>query len=141
MANSIEFRSPFLDYRVAEWAARRPVARFVRDGVGKVSLRRLETRRLPASVSGGEKRGFGVPLESWLRQPRVISWLRGRLLSPEALRRLLWSERGVTGLLDRLGRKGGRDLSNVTWKLLTLDAWARHYLDGGGRTTQPPLPL
>lgn len=138
MANSIEVRSPFLDYRVVEWAARMEVARFVRDGVGKVPLRRLARKRLPASVSGGEKKGFGVPLESWLRQPRVISWLRGRLLSPEALRRRLWTERGVTGLLDRLGRKGGRDLSNVAWKLLTLDAWCRHYVDGAVKVL-PPL--
>jgi asparagine synthase (glutamine-hydrolysing) len=133
MAHSIELRSPFLDYRVVEWAARLPRRQLLRDGVGKLPLRRLAARRLPADVAIAEKKGFGVPFEEWLRDPRKMAFVRERLKSTESARQDLWNVDGVSRLLDRAASARGRDDSSLVWKILVFDAWARQFLSTSAR--------
>lgn len=130
MANSIEVRSPFLDYRLVEWAARLPRGLLIQDGAGKVPLRLLGKRLLPPAVQQARKRGFGVPLDSWFRDPKGLAFARSRLLSAEATRRGLWDRAGVETLLQAHQEQRGRSVGNWIWRLLMLDAWARHYVDG-----------
>lgn len=60
MAWGIEARSPFLDYRVAELAARLPMAAKVGATGGKLPVRRAMAPHLPANVVNGAKaRGLG----------------------------------------------------------------------------------
>jgi asparagine synthase (glutamine-hydrolysing) len=67
MRASLETRTPFLDHRLAEFAARIPPAVNFRDKLGKVLLRKA----LPANVSDRvrwrTKRGFTPPMAAWLR--------------------------------------------------------------------------
>jgi asparagine synthase (glutamine-hydrolysing) len=134
MAHSIEVRSPFLDYRLVEWAARLPRRALLNTREGKLPLRKLGERLLPATVRGAAKRGFGAPLGEWFRQPLGISLVRERLLSPEARRLGLWSGPGVERILGLHQLPRGRDFGLLLWRLLVLDAWARHYVD------RPPSP-
>ena len=69
MAHSIETRSPFLDYRVVEWAARQPRQNLINGQQGKLPLRRLARRFLPVEVQKAHKRGFSIPLDAWFREP------------------------------------------------------------------------
>jgi asparagine synthase (glutamine-hydrolysing) len=138
MAHSIEVRSPFLDYRVVEFASRIPRSELADGREGKKPLRALARKFLPAEVASGKKRGFGVPLEKWFRNPATLNWLRDRLLSNEALRRGLWDRRGVDWLIRHHETGFGRDLSGLLWRLLVLDAWARWYLDSDAFRTGPP---
>jgi asparagine synthase (glutamine-hydrolysing) len=66
MRNSMEVRSPFLDYRLVELGLRIPSHLRVKNGQNKYLLRRLAARHLPQSVSSAPKRGFGIPIKSWL---------------------------------------------------------------------------
>ncbi|MEZ4682488.1 MAG: asparagine synthase-related protein [Caldilineaceae bacterium] len=129
MAHSIEVRSPFLDYRLVEWAARLPRGVLVADGVGKVPLRQLGQRLLPPAVQRAGKRGFGVPLDSWFRTPQGLDFARSRLLSTEAKARGLWNTAGADALLRAHQANQGRNFGAWIWRLLMLDAWARHYVD------------
>lgn len=153
MANSIELRSPFLDYRLVEWAARLPRGALVDSNQGKLPLRALGDRLLPSIVNQAPKRGFGVPISRWFKAEKGQEFLRKRLLSPEALRRHWWTEQGVKRLLALHASGKGRDFSALLWRLAFLDAWARWYFDapilhrGPGTTfasdmserlTQPP---
>lgn len=138
MAHSLEVRSPLLDYRLVEWAARLPRAALLNAREGKLPLRALGARLLPPEVQRGSKRGFAVPLGPWFRQPAGVALLRERLLSPEAGRRGLWDQEGVAGLIAAHQSGRGRDLGPVLWRLLMLDAWARHYLDGAAPAAAPP---
>lgn len=66
MAHALECRSPLLDYRVVEFAARLPwSACYDEFGRGKRILRRLLERHVPAELVNQPKRGFGVPWERW----------------------------------------------------------------------------
>lgn len=69
MAHSIEVRPPFLDHRIAEFAATIP-SRFKIDGSRqKVLLRSLMKDRLPAAILRRKKIGFDIPAHDWLRGP------------------------------------------------------------------------
>lgn len=69
MAHSIEVRPPFLDHRIAEFAATLP-DRFKRQGSRqKVLLRSLMQDRLPGSILRHKKVGFDIPAHEWLRGP------------------------------------------------------------------------
>jgi asparagine synthase (glutamine-hydrolysing) len=70
MANALECRSPLLDYRVVEFAARLPEQMKIEaGGRGKRILRLLLKRYVPEALFERSKRGFGVPWEHWCRGP------------------------------------------------------------------------
>jgi asparagine synthase (glutamine-hydrolysing) len=66
MMHALEVRSPFLDYRLVELGLKVPARLRTKNGCNKYLLRRLAARRLPGAVCRAPKRGFGIPLKSWL---------------------------------------------------------------------------
>ena len=66
-AASIENRSPFLDYRVMEWAARLPAEHKIDAQWTKAILRDVaETLGVPATITRNpQKRGLAVPWQAW----------------------------------------------------------------------------
>jgi asparagine synthase (glutamine-hydrolysing) len=66
MMHALEVRSPFLDYRLVELGLEVPARLRTKNGCNKYLLRRLAARRLPGAVCRAPKRGFGIPLKSWL---------------------------------------------------------------------------
>lgn len=67
MAHGLEGRNPFLDHRLVEFAQSLPPAVRLRGFTTKPILRELAKKYLPPEVAGAPKRGFEVPLISWLR--------------------------------------------------------------------------
>jgi asparagine synthase (glutamine-hydrolysing) len=67
MANSLEVRSPLLDYRVAEFAAGLPRDWKWTPWAGKRILKRAAENVLPHSILARRKQGFVLPIASWLR--------------------------------------------------------------------------
>ena len=80
MRHSLELRSPFLDYRMVELGLRVPSRLRVKDGRNKYLLRRLAARHLPPEVCAAPKRGFGIPIRSWLGDPLVATAMRALLV-------------------------------------------------------------
>jgi asparagine synthase (glutamine-hydrolysing) len=66
MMHALEVRSPFLDYRMVELGLKVPARLRTKNGCNKYLLRRLAARHLPEAVCRAAKRGFGIPLKSWL---------------------------------------------------------------------------
>src|SRR5690606_24747187 len=83
MACSLETRVPFLDHRVIEYAATIPVQENLINGGGKQLLKDLLYRYVPRELVDRPKRGFAVPLASWLRGP-LRDWAEA-LLEPMRL--------------------------------------------------------
>jgi len=67
MAYSVEVRSPFLDYRIIEFARNLPMNYRYRDGVGKIIVRDLLEQYIPKKIFNQPKRGFAVPLGDWIK--------------------------------------------------------------------------
>lgn len=67
MMVSLEVRSPFLDYDVADFARRIPHRFKYRNGQTKYLLKSCLRGMVPESVLNRRKKGFGIPLTRWLR--------------------------------------------------------------------------
>ena len=74
MAHGLEVRSPLLDRRVVELAFRIPATRKQVGGQGKVLLRTLARTRLPGALWTLPKRGFTVPIDSWIAGPAAAQY-------------------------------------------------------------------
>ena len=68
MASSVEVRSPFLDYRVIEFARTLPVSYRYLPGIKKRILRDVLKKYIPEEVFDQPKSGFSVPLGEWIRK-------------------------------------------------------------------------
>lgn len=134
MAASIEARVPLLDHPLVEWAARLPARLKVRGLDGKLLLKRLARKRLPASVVDRPKVGFTVPLSPWFRGP-LREFLIDTLLSPTALGRGYFKPEVLRGYVEE-HVSGRRDRARELWTLLTVELWHRAYIDQAPR---PPV--
>ncbi|MEH3144382.1 MAG: asparagine synthase (glutamine-hydrolyzing) [Methylobacterium frigidaeris] len=133
MAHSIEVRSPLLDVRLVEWAARLPRSCLFDGRRGKLPLRALAARLLPEAVRTGAKRGFGVPHDVWLRSAHGQDFVRARLLDRRSLSHGFWTAAGVERILARMQQPGGRNFGTLIWRLLMLEAWSRCYTEARDR--------
>jgi asparagine synthase (glutamine-hydrolysing) len=130
MANSLEVRCPMLDHELAAIAARIPHSWKLRHGRGKDIFIRAVGHRLPPELLRQPKRGFGVPLGSWLRGS-LRSFVWDHLTSRAFLDRQMVSPEFVMHLLVEHDR-GRRDNHHHLWKLLMLELWFQE--DGRRRT-------
>lgn len=128
MYHSLEVRVPLLDREVIAVAAQVDWRSCLdmEKGEGKLPLRSALSRHTTYQTKG--KRGFGIPMNSWLRSSlRAVfeeSLLeRGEILGVEldatALRRIF--ERHLSGEMD---------LAWGLWPLLSLALWERRHLAG-----------
>lgn len=66
MAHSVEVRTPFLDYRLVEYAATIPGNLKIKNGRSKHILKEAVKELLPAEVINRPKEGFVLPIDTWL---------------------------------------------------------------------------
>lgn len=127
MANSLEVRSPLLDYTVVEYMATLPLTLKLRGDISKYVLRKLGSRLLPASVSTKRKQGFAIPKDRWF-QRELHRTAEEILLDSRTLARGYFRKDTVRRLLQH-HRTGRRDYSTWIWCLLVLEIWFRLFLD------------
>jgi asparagine synthase (glutamine-hydrolysing) len=128
MANGLECRAPFLDYRVVELAARMPIGYKLYRGRGKRVLREAFGELLPREVTRRPKMGFGVPLAQWFRG-ELAPYAREMLLDARAVARDFFRAGAVERLLEE-HQRGTFDHGYRLWGLVFLEAWHRTWLDG-----------
>jgi len=128
MSQSIESRSPFLDYRLAEYCFSLPNSLKIRDGLGKWLLREAMKGILPEKVrTRKDKAGFIAPADEWFR---TIN--RDRL--KELIDSPVFKERGI---LDAAKVKSvfEEHLSNkknhamFLWQVINLELWFKRFFD------------
>jgi len=127
MAVSLEVRAPFLDPRIAEYAASLPSSYKLHGRKTKYILKRAVADLLPPFVLSRGKKGFGVPVAEWLKGK--LRPLTRDMLSPERLRR--------SGLFDpvyvaRLQSEHERGVANhrkLLWTLLMFELWHESFVE------------
>ena len=127
MACSLEVRSPLLDHRVVEFAARLPRRMKLRGLVQKHLLKRVMRGVLPEAVLRRKKMGFGVPIDHWLRgELREMAY--DVLLDRRALARGYFRPEALRRLLDEHA-SGQAFHHHRLWSLLMLELWHRTFID------------
>jgi asparagine synthase (glutamine-hydrolysing) len=131
MACHLEARVPFLDHRVAEYGVGLPEAYTLGDPMrrsyGKRVLRTLHERRFGPALARRKKRGFGVPVEKWLRGPFDAAchelFARSRL---DRYGIMSSAELGDGRFRERLGTD-----PVIVWHCFALAAWCEANLGDG----------
>jgi asparagine synthase (glutamine-hydrolysing) len=126
MAHALEARSPFLDHKVMEAAARLPSEWKVKRTVTKRILRELFPDLLPRSIKNRGKAGFAIPLGMWFRGP-LYEKVKNFLLTPETRLWHYMKKETLSHLLEE-HRQGRADNGKRLWVLLCLETWLREYL-------------
>jgi asparagine synthase (glutamine-hydrolysing) len=138
MRVSLEAREPLLDHKLVELAARIPASLKIRNGLGKYILKRVIAPYLPKEVLEKRKKGFSIPLETWLRtvlKEDVIDTLRG------GSQHGLFDRAGVEKLTDSFF-KGDNSRNHQMWTLYAFELWYQNIHRGRRRTGHAaPVPV
>jgi len=122
MAHGVEGRVPFLDPFVADFAFKLPNRLKVRGRTGKWLLRKWLETALPESRPFSPKRGFTVPVGSWIS---VQGSRLGGLVAGQA---------GIAEMCDTDAVKrlfvAGDDNGHAQWTLLFYALWHQHHIVG-----------
>lgn len=120
MACSIEVRVPFLDFDLVDFVGALPGPMKVGARQKKMLLRQALEGIVPAEVLHGPKKGFGVPVASWLAGP-LHDFARDRILA-QAKPGGWFAAPAIERLFaEHASRR--RDHSQILWKSLQLALW------------------
>ncbi len=125
MAHSVEVRSPFLDYRLVEFAATIPGQLKIRQGAVKDILKQAVKPLLPPGIVDRPKEGFVLPVFDWMQEK-----YRGYcadVLSPDRLK--AHGCLNVSLVQDLLARHkaGDKSLNGRIWNLIMFQLWWEEY--------------
>ena len=127
MAVSLEVRAPFLDPRVAEFAAALPSNYKLRGSRTKYILKRAVEDLLPRFVIRRSKKGFGVPVAEWLKGK--LRPMARDLLSHERVRRAGVFDAGYISRLQDEHERGVANHRKLLWTLLMFELWHESFIE------------
>jgi asparagine synthase (glutamine-hydrolysing) len=123
MAHSVEIRSPFIDYRLMEFAFRIPDSFKLEQGVTKRILRNSFKERLPDTIVGNHRKiGFNTPFEEWMKSTEMQILLNDLFHSSEFTGRSIWKAKHIQSRLEK-----GDWTKFPLWRFINLELWARTY--------------
>lgn len=129
MSQSIESRSPFLDYRLVEFCFSLPNKFKIRNGLGKWILREAMKGVLPEKVrTRKDKAGFVAPADVWFRtinKQQMIDLIGSGSLNK---RGLLNIDRVKNIFLEHLSATKNHHM--FLWQLVNMELWFRRFFDG-----------
>lgn len=129
MANSLEVRVPFLDYRVVDFAFSLPDDWKIDRHHSKKILREAFYDELPEEIFNRGKHGFEVPLLRWFRTG-LRSLIEDDLLSRDFIdRQGLFSYEGILPLKRQLFSSHPGEIEARIWGLLVFQYWWKKYMD------------
>lgn len=127
MAHGLEGRSPYVDYKVVEFAASIPAGLKLKGRKLKYILRRVASRYLPPELIGRRKQGFGFPLAEWMRD-ELSGFIRGLMNESRFVELGIFNGEEVQSILDE-HIAGTRDHNFRIWILINLEFWYRLFFE------------
>lgn len=126
MLNSLEARTPFLDYRLAEYAFNVPSKYKLVGTNGKYILKDTFKDLLPEGILNKPKSGFGVPVGEWFKKD-LNSLLMETLSKNKIETQGLFSYNYISGLIeDHISERN--DFTPQIWSLLVFELWYEMYM-------------
>jgi len=126
MANSLEARVPFLDYRLVEFVESLSPKLKLNGLTGKYLHKKALEKWLPKNVVHRRKKGFANPIEHWFRT-RMRSFVEENLLSPDAAAARFFDQTYIRRMLD-LDRLGLAQLRRHIYLLVSFEMWHRTFI-------------
>lgn len=124
MMHSLEVRSPFLDYHLAEYAYNLPEHFKTDRKQGKIILKDILTDLMSKEFVYRRKQGFGAPIKEWMVTSTMQAFAQNRLGEGAHIYRYLKKETVDELLLEFYGRGNTAHVYQI-WSLLCLELWFR----------------
>ena len=138
MANGLEVRSPFLDYRVVAFAFSLPAAYKVDSHHRKMIVHDAFRKLLPASLYHRPKHGFEIPLHGFLTtelRSLIVRYLGNDFIQEQKL----FSYSAITLLKQQLFSSNPGDSAARVWGLIVFQHWWNRNLAGQSKTMQASM--
>lgn len=124
MANSLEVRSPLLDYRLLEFSNSLDTSLKINNNTGKYILKKVLNKYIPEKLMDMPKTGFSVPMGDWLRND-LKDW---------AYELLVYGKNNYNDLLDfdlifkfwNEHQNMKRNFPQQLWSVLMFIMWFQH---------------
>jgi asparagine synthase (glutamine-hydrolysing) len=126
MANSIELRSPFMDYEFVNFVLSIPGKFKMKAGEPKYILKKALEKILPRNILYRKKMGFCVPLKEWGNEI-MIDYVETNLKT-FCSNTNLFSENGLKNLLNSI-KKGNQNGTNDLFTVYFLMAWFKRWMN------------
>lgn len=126
MANSLEARSPFLDFRIAEFAMRLPSRLTLRGLKSKYLLKRCFESKIPHDILYRKKEGFSIPMKNWLKED-----LRTMMEDVLSIDRLNDDGLFNVAYVEQLKREhisGVANHAHTLWPLMVFQIWQDRFV-------------
>ncbi len=126
MAVSLEVRAPFLDPRVAQFAAQLPLEYKLKGSKGKYILKKAMENLLPKNILHRPKKGFGIPIAEWLKGR--LNPLMHDLLGADRLRNQGLFDADYVQKLMKEHETNFASHHKQLWTLLVFQLWFDNFL-------------
>jgi asparagine synthase (glutamine-hydrolysing) len=128
MANSIESRVPFLDWRIIEFIESLPLEFKIRGGTGKYLHKKAIEAWLPQEIVYRRKKGFANPVEKWLRD-RMAAYVEDLLFDSTSGVRDFFDV-GYIRTIMREHQAGRESYMRHIYLLISFEMWHRRFIRG-----------
>ncbi|MFC1675828.1 asparagine synthase (glutamine-hydrolyzing) [Planctomycetota bacterium] len=127
MANGLEVRSPWLDHRLVEWAAKlSPELKLRKGKCTKYLLKRYAAKKFPSRIANRSKQGFSIPVHDWIRGP--LKPMADELLSPQSVDRLGFLQPQRVHEILNMHLQKRKQFGFELWGMMVLVMWHRMFM-------------
>jgi asparagine synthase (glutamine-hydrolysing) len=127
MANSLEARSPFLDYRFFEILMKIPGNKKLKNGETKYILKKLALRHFSEEHVYRDKQMFTVPIGEWFKT-KLSNFLVETLTDKRFVSRNIFKQELILLMInDHLTSK--KNLTRELRAIVNLELWFREFID------------
>ncbi len=127
MAVSLEVRAPFLDHKVAEYAASLPFEYKLKGNTSKYILKQAVKDLIPKSIIKRPKKGFGIPIARWLKGS--LNPLMHEMLSAERIKNQRFFDNKFVQRLIMEHENGSANNYKQLWTLLVFQLWYENFIN------------
>jgi asparagine synthase (glutamine-hydrolysing) len=129
MANSLEVRTPFLDYRIVDYVSSLPDSYKIDSSGRKKILKDTFRNILPSELYNRPKHGFEVPLLKWMRK-ELFSLIFDDLLKKEFVEEQgIFNFNEIACLKKQLLSHNPGDAAARIWALVVFQWWWKKYFN------------
>ncbi|MBL7739730.1 MAG: asparagine synthase (glutamine-hydrolyzing) [Chitinophagaceae bacterium] len=128
MANSLEVRTPYLDYRLVEFSVNLPLHYKIRGGTQKYLMKKLLEKYIPADLVYRTKWGFPAPVGDWLYKD--LRYTIDQWLSKESIQRAGVFDEAVVKKWVKEFLAGKKYHYKRIWSMIVFQMWHHQYITG-----------
>lgn len=125
MMNSLENRSPFINHKIIEYVLSLPDSYRITGKSKKIILKEAFRDLLPLKTLQYSKKGFGVPIDYWLRND-LNSEFSDLIAEDFILRQGIFNYNVLKGI-QKEHVSGKKNMNRVLWNIYVFQKWYNKY--------------